>query len=327
MLRLEFQPWGETMAELIDATRRAEAAGAVAAWAPELHRNALVTATAIASQTNLLVGTGISLAFATSPMLTALAAMDLDDLSGGRFRLGLGSGVRRLNADWHGAAFDPPVKRLRETIAVIRKVWAGGDPILHDGTAVSIDVRGWRRPYAGGATPIYLAGVGPAMVALAGEVADGWLSHELCPPSVLRESVLPALGRSGRRVDVVVSACCSVDASSAVARRRAAGVVGFYASVSSYASLFAAAGFAAEQEAVVAARRTGIPADRLGHLVPDEMAAAFTLCGTSQEVALAVKAYDGLADAVKLSAPTHGLAPDEIRAAQDSLIELIRELS
>jgi hypothetical protein len=137
------------------------------------------------------------------------------------------------------------------------------------------------------------------MVALAGAIADGWLSHELCPPSVLRDTVLPALNRSGRSVDVVVSACCSVDPSSTVARRRAAGVVGFYASVSSYEALFSApappavgeamrsaggaghSGFAADHAAMVAAHRSGIAADQLGHLVPDEMAAAFTLCGTA----------------------------------------------
>ncbi len=323
MLRLDFQPWGETLAELADAARRAEAAGARTLWAPELHRSAFLTAAAIVSKTHsCFVGTGISLAFARSPMLTALSALDLNDLSGGRFRLGLGSGVRKLNADWHGVPFDPPVKRLRDTVAVVRKVMAGGDPIEHHGVT-PIEIRGWRRPYAGEAAPIYLAGVGPAMLALAGQIADGWLSHEICPATTLRENVLPQLG--GREIDVVVSACCSVDPSPAVARRRAAGVVGFYGSVGSYAPMFAA--FPAEHARLVAARRAGTPADLLGRLVSDEMAAAFTLCGTPSEVAAALQAYEGLAGAVKLSPPTHGLAPDEIRLAQDRLIELIAELT
>ncbi|MEV6968239.1 LLM class flavin-dependent oxidoreductase [Hamadaea sp. NPDC051192] len=340
MIRLDYQPWGETLAELRDAARRAEDAGAAVVWAPELHRNALITATAMAAATNTIgVGTGVALAFARSPMLTALAALDLDELSGGRFRLGLGSGVRRLIETWHGAGFDPPVARLRDTVAAIRAIIARahlGEPILHTGHT-SVEVRGWRRPYAPvrDSVPIYLAAVGPAMTALAGEIADGWLSHELCPPPVLTETILPALRRgaarrpteSGRLPEIVVSACCSVGSDAAAARHAARGAVGFYAGVKTYAELFAGAGFAAEHQAAVDALRAGRPADRLADCVPPKMAAAFTLSGTRDDVAEGLARYHGLADAVKLSPPVHGLAPHETRAAQNAIIDLIRELA
>ncbi|MFC4069373.1 LLM class flavin-dependent oxidoreductase [Actinoplanes subglobosus] len=352
-MRLDVQPWGETMAELVTAARAAESAGAGVVWAPELHRNAFTTAAALAAATgqDLGVGTGIALAFARSPMLTALAAADLDELSGGRFRLGLGTGVARLNQDWHGAEFARPVSRLRDTVAIIRAVLAGGDPIVHDGVR-SIRVRGWRRPYppVRARIPIYLAGVGPSMVALAGEVADGWIAHELCPPSDLRDRIRPALEAGRARVrpdpgtggdgirpvrdsgrgpagvrpfDVVAAACCSVDPDPAVARRRAANVVGFYASVRSYADTFGAAGFGAVCAAANTALRAGRPADDLGDLIPDEMVDAYTIAGTAQECLARLKEYDGLADAIKLSPPSYGLPAGEVRHAQDRLLDLV----
>ena len=336
-LRLDYQPWGETLAELVDAARRAQGAGAGVVWAPELHRDALITSAAMAAGTTSVgIGAGIALAFARSPMLTALAALDLDELSGGRFRLGLGPGVARLNADWHDAAFEQPVARLRDTVAIVRAVMADGHTgrdIVHSGVR-SIRVQGWRRPYppTRPQVPIYLAAVGPAMTALAGEAADGWLSHELCPPAQLSAVNLPGLGRGMTRAgreradfDVVVSACCSVDADPATARRRAAGVVGFYASVASYAELFS--GFADAHAAAVATRRAGTAPDRLADVIPDEMVAAFTLAGTTEDVRRGLAAYEGLADAVKLAPPTHGLGPDEIRAAQNAIIDLIGDLT
>ncbi|MBO3741275.1 LLM class flavin-dependent oxidoreductase [Actinoplanes flavus] len=378
-MRLDVQPWGETMAELAGAARAAENAGAGVVWAPELHRSAFVTASALAAATGrhagghsrIGIGTGIALAFARSAMLTALAAADLDELSEGRFRLGLGTGVARLNQDWHGVSFDRPLPRLRDTVAIVRAILAGGDPIVHQGLR-SIRVRGWRRPYppVRPHLPIYLAGVGPAMVALAGEVADGWIAHELCPPAELRSHIWPAL-RSGLArssvpgvgpssagdlvsgsssagglvsgssfagglvsgsssggglvpgFDVVAAACCSVDSDAAAARRRAANVVGFYASVRSYADMFGAAGFADVCVTASGALRSGRPADTLGDLIPDAMVDAFTIAGTPAHCAARILEYDGLADAIKLSPPSYGLPADEVRHAQNRLLELV----
>ncbi|MEU4162370.1 LLM class flavin-dependent oxidoreductase [Actinoplanes sp. NPDC026670] len=353
-MRLDVQPWGETMAELVIAARAAESAGAGVVWAPELHRNAFTTAAALAAGTGqpqdqnqhrIGIGTGIALAFARSPMLTALAAADLDELSAGRFRLGLGTGVARLNQDWHGAEFERPAPRLRDTVAIIRAVLAGADPIVHEGVR-SIRVRGWRRPYppAREHLPIYLAGVGPAMVTLAGEIADGWIAHELCPPTELRDRIRPALltGRARAALsgpaaaappgpvsavlpgfDVVAAACCSVDADPAVARRRAANVVGFYASVRSYAGMFEAAGFGETCATATEALRSGRPADSLGYLIPDAMVDAYTIAGTPDQCLARLTEYHGLADAIKLSPPSYGLPPGEVRSAQNRLLDLV----
>ncbi|PVG80804.1 LLM class flavin-dependent oxidoreductase [Nocardioides gansuensis] len=340
-MRITYAPWGESLEELADAARRAEQAGAEALWVPELHRSATLSAAAIAQATTTAqVGTAIALAFTRSPMITALEALDLDELSGGRFVLGLGTGVQRLNEDWHNARWGKPVGHLREVVRDVRHFWAcctSGDPIELDGEFEPMRIRGYERPFPVLRTdiPVYLAAMGPAMTRLAGRIADGWISHELCSPSYLRERVLPEIqagleaveGRQRSDIELVVSACCSVDPEPAVATQRVAGLVGFYASVRTYADFFDFHGLAEEQQQVIAAFRAGRGADHLADSVSDRMVDALTLTGDFDRVAARIAEYDGLADAVKLSPPTHGIAADETRAAQDRIIELISHVT
>ncbi|MFE3449008.1 LLM class flavin-dependent oxidoreductase [Nonomuraea sp. NPDC059194] len=334
-MRITYGPWGETLEELAAAARAAEAAGAEVIWLPELHRSATVSAAAVASATSRAgVGTAIALAFTRSPMIIALEALDLDELTGGRFTLGLGSGARRLNENWHNARWEKPLAQLRETVEVIRTIVAKahtGEPLEYDGEWQRLRVRGFRRPYqpVREAIPIYLAAVGPQLTRLTGQIADGWISHELSSPAYLRQHVLPNLlhgleraGRDRDRLDVVVSGCCSIDPDPAVARRRAAGVLGFYASVATYKDFFAFHGLAEEHAKVVAAFRAGEPP-----VVPDHLIDPLVLAGTPEQVAERLAAYRGLADTVKLTPAGYGNAPEEIRANQSRIIALIRELT
>ncbi|GAA2726685.1 LLM class flavin-dependent oxidoreductase [Actinocorallia aurantiaca] len=339
-LNITFGPWGETLEELVAAGRAAEEAGATTLWVPELHRSATVTAAALAQGTSTArVGTAIALAFTRSPMVTALEALDLDELAGGRFVLGLGTGVKRLNEDWHNARWGKPVAHLRETVAAVRHFVAhaaDGTPMTLEGEHEPLRIRGYQRPFpqVRREIPVYVAGMGPAMTKLAGEIGQGWISHELCSPAWLTERSLPplleGLDKSGREradLDVVVSACCSVDPDPAVARRRSAGTAGFYASVRTYADFFAFHDLAEDQEKVIEAFRSGTGADRLAGAVSDRMTDALTLTGTFDQVAERIAAYAGAADSIKLTPPTHDLEPAEIRAAQARIIELIKELS
>ncbi|WP_433496490.1 LLM class flavin-dependent oxidoreductase [Sphaerimonospora sp. CA-214678] len=340
-MRITYGPWGETLEELTEAARAAERAGAEVVWVPEMHRSAIVPAAALARSTeSAAIGTAIALAFTRSPMVTALEALDVDEMSGGRFILGLGTGVQRLNEDWHNVRWGKPVGRLRETVGAIRHFWArctSGEPILLDGEHAPMRIRGYRRPFpvVRSRIPIYLAAVGPAMTRLAAEIGDGWISHELCSPAYLAERILPEVtaglartpGKGREDLDLVVSACCSVDADPRVARRRAAGLVGFYASVRSYTDFFAFHDLADEQAVVVETFRSGRGADHLGDVVPDRMVDAVTLAGTPGEVRARLAAYEGLADTVKLTPPTHGLPSADTRAAQQSIIQLIAEIT
>jgi probable F420-dependent oxidoreductase len=339
-VRITYQPWGETLAELVDAGRRAEEAGAEVLWTSELHRSATVAAAALAQGTSRArIGTAIALAFVRSPMITALEALDLDELSGGRFVLGLGSGVQRLNELWHNVSFGKPVPHLRETVRNIRHFWqtcTSGAEIALDGDYEPMHIRGYQRPFPVRRVdiPIYLAAMGPQMTRLAGAIGDGWISHELCSPTYLAERVLPELaagiartpGKTRSDVDVVVSACCSIDDDPRVARRRVAGLVGFYASVRTYADFFDFHGLAQEQQRVIEAFRSGRGADHLADTVSDAMVDALTMTGDRDRVVERIKAYRGLADSVKLSPPTHGLSAEDTRLAQDQIIAMIADV-
>lgn len=332
-MRLGYGIWGQSLAELQDAARAAESGGFDTVWVSELHRSAMGSAAAAITVTERVrVATGIALAFVRSPMVTALEALDLDELSDGRFVLGLGSGVKRLNEDWHNAPFGKPVPHLRETIAVIRRFVAEshlGETIQMDGEYEPFHLRGYERPFVPTRTeiPIYLAAVGEHTTRLAGEVADGWIAHELGSPDYLEAAILPNLhaglvraGRARDSLEVVASACCVIDDDSRQAKRWAAGLVAFYASVRTYNPFFEFHGFLDEATAIQERFRAG---DEQGMVdaCPDEMVDALTLAGTPDEVRAKLKRYDGLADAVKLSPPTH-LVPEEVtRHAQRQILE------
>lgn len=334
-MRLSYGPWGETLDEQVAAATAAEDGGFETVWTSELHRSAFVPAAAIGAATETVgVGTAIAWAFVRSEMTTALTALDLDELTGGRFVLGLGSGVRRLVEDWHGVEFGKPVTHLRETVAAVRAVVEGahrGEEIALDGEEVALRIRGWRRPFppTRPSVPVYLAAVGPMMTALAGEVGDGWISHELGSPAWQREHALPALdkgaraaGRDPGEVTRVVSACCVPHDDAAQARRWAAGLVAFYATVSTYADFFAFHGFGDQAAAVRERFRGSGDAATMADAVPDEMVDAFTFAGTPDDVRRRLAEYDDVADVLKLTPPTHDVDAEVTRTVQHAILEM-----
>lgn len=333
--RLTVAAWGESIAEQVEACVRCERAGADTVWVSELHRSASVPLAAIAQATERVrVGAAIMLAFVRSPMLAALEALDLDELARGRLVLGLGTGVRRLNEDWHNVTWDRPVRHLREVVRNIRHVVAHaheGEPMRLGGARAPLRIAGYERPWAPvrAAIPVHVAAVGPQMTRLAGEIGDGWIAHELGSPAHLERASLPnleaGLRRAGRRradLEVVASACCVPDEDPRQARRWAAGLIAFYATVRTYEPLFAFHGFLAEARAARAAFEAG-DERAMVDAVPDAMVDALACAGTADEVRSRLAAYDGLADAIKLSPPTHFVAPEVTRRAQENIVAMV----
>jgi len=332
--RLAIAPWGESLDELAGVAARAEQAGLDSVWLPELHRSASVSLAAVIAGTRTIrAGTAIMWSFVRSPMVVALEALDLDELSDGRLVLGLGSGVKRLNEQWHGVPWERPVARLREVVRAVRHFIAHaheGRPMELEGELATMRIRGYERPFAPrrAVIPIHLAAVGPQMTALAGEVADGWLGHELGSPAYLRERILPGLhrgleraGRERGELEVVASACCVPHEDGAQARRWAAGLVAFYATVRTYEPLFEFHGFLDEAREVQRRFAAGEP-ERMAAAVPDAMVDALTCAGRPEEVRARLADYDGLADCVKASPPTHFVAPEVTRHVQEGILEL-----
>ena len=140
-----------TTAELADEARGAEAAGIDCIWAPELFRSSVTQAAFLAVETERVgIGTGIAWAFTRSALILAISALDIDEMSGGRFRLGLGAGVKRLNETWHNVEYGKPAPHLRETIEAVREIMSKahrGEPIHVEGDYQNLDINGWIRPH------------------------------------------------------------------------------------------------------------------------------------------------------------------------------------
>ena len=336
-MELDLYAGAASLGELAEIAGRAEDAGFRTVWSAELHRSAFEPVAAMATATSSIrLGSGVALAFPRSPMVTALSALDLDELAGGRFVLGLGSVVRRLNEEWDGVEWNRPVRRLRETVEIVRTLVERshlGDPITFEGEVLSIRLRGYERPFTPvrPVIPIYIGAVGPQMTQLAGEIADGWLAHELGSPSHVRERILPRLteglargGRDRSALDVVASACCVVLADGREALRQTAGLVAFYASVRTYTEFFEFHGFWDETRRIQAVFQEG-DIEGMIAATPDEMVDAVTLSGTPERAREKLDAYDGLVDRVKLSPPSAYVSESVIRQAQDSIFETFKQ--
>ncbi|MET7996413.1 LLM class flavin-dependent oxidoreductase [Amycolatopsis sp. NPDC005232] len=143
--------------------------------------------------TSVTLGTAVAPIYHRSPASMAQTAATVDDLSGGRFRLGLGVGHRSTMGGWHGQEIGRPVAEMREYAGVVRAVLAGEQPPPGER---------WNSTFAfTGFTPrpgieLVLAGLSPAMLRLAGEIADGVVLWA-CPASYVRDVVVPEV-RAGR---------------------------------------------------------------------------------------------------------------------------------
>src|SRR5687768_3598408 len=192
------------MPVIADLARLAEDGGYESVWVAETAYSAYVQA-ALACQatSSVTVGTSIALAFPRSPTITAMTAWDLDELSGGRFILGLGSQVKRVNINRFSVPFEHPAPKLAEYVRVIRTIWAAnrGEDVVHEGRFYNVTMptfHGQPQPHRRD-VPIYLAAVGPIMCRTAGEVADGLLAHPLASPRYLSEVVRPAIAEGAER--------------------------------------------------------------------------------------------------------------------------------
>lgn len=171
----------------VQLVQDAERLGYYSVWTAEAYGSDAVTPLAWLGAVTFRIhlATGIMQIAARTPAMTAMTAMTLDALSGGRFLLGLGVSGPQVVEGWHGQPFGRPVPKMREYVSIVRAILAREKPVEHRGEHYQI-------PYAGpGATglgkplksilhgrpdlPIYLAAIGPKNVALAAEVADGWL--------------------------------------------------------------------------------------------------------------------------------------------------------
>jgi F420-dependent oxidoreductase-like protein len=201
---------GKRLAIDMALVQEADRAGFHSVWAAEAYGSDVITPlTWIAAQTTRIhVGSGIMQIPARTPAMTAMTATSLDQLSGGRFLLGLGVSGPQVVEGWHGVRYGKPLVRTREYVSIVRQVWARESPLHHGGEHYTI-------PYEGpGATglgkplksilhgrriPIYIAAIGPKSVGQTAEIADGWLPFWYSPyrTDVYKDTLEAGFARAG----------------------------------------------------------------------------------------------------------------------------------
>jgi F420-dependent oxidoreductase-like protein len=292
-----------------------EAAGADMVWIAEAYgRDAASQLGYCAAATSKMrLGSGILNVYSRSAALLAQTAATIDELTGGRFELGLGSSGPQVVEGWHGLPFEKPLARTRDVVAVCRQVWrrerlsytgaaiqvpigarAGADP----GTAAGKPLMLMNRPVRA-AIPIWLASVGPRNVRLTAEIADGWLptlfipelaarvwGDELRAGRAQRDAALPPL-RIGASAHIEVTG----DAPSAIraARDRARPSLALYiggmgsAATNFYNRLIRRYGYTADAERVQKLYLDGQAAAAAAAL-SEELVEALTVCGPASYV-------------------------------------------
>ena len=196
----------------MDMILEADKLGYHSVWTSEAYGSDAITPLAwIGALTkNIKLGSAIMQMPARSPAMTAMTAMTLDQLSGGRMLCGLGLSGPQVVEGWHGESYGKPLGKTREYVEILRKIFAREEPLTHDGQHYKIpyegdDATGLGKPlksilHGRADIPIYVASIGPKNVELTAEIADGWLPIFFSPeryPEYFQEQVEAGFKKAG----------------------------------------------------------------------------------------------------------------------------------
>jgi F420-dependent oxidoreductase-like protein len=300
-LGVHLRHWEGKPHDVAGLAQLAEDVGLESVWVSETWgSDATVLAAWIAAHTSrIAIGTGVLQMPARTPAAAAMVGLTLDHLSGGRLRLGLGVSGPQVVEGWHGVPFGSPLARTREYVTLVRAALARQEPLTLDGDVYTLPVPGGPgralklnvtplRPDV----PIYLAAMGPKNVALAAEIADGWLPLLFCPEHV-DVFDLPAV-REGFDIAPMVLTAIGDDLTVArdEVRPQIALYVGAYGSKATnfYADLVRRYGFEAEVGRIQDAALDRRMADATA-AVTDAMVDALALAGPVARVRDRLQAY------------------------------------
>ena len=283
--------WRESsLANIIACARCAEESGVESVWMPEAWgRDAFLALAAIAQVTDRVkLGTGIVNVYSRSPATLAMGAATLDELSKGRAILGLGSSGPGVVERWHGMRYERPLTRVRETVGIIRLALSGAQTD-YQGSFFHVSDFKLAMDHTNRTIPIYLAALGPKMLRLAGEVADGVLLY-LCSPPLIPKAIEEArkganeAGRSLENFDVAALLPAAVSENRSEARSVVARALAYYVGGMGtyYRRLISESGFAAEASKISEAWQRG---DRLSATtaVTDQIIDSFAVAGSPDD--------------------------------------------
>lgn len=300
-MRVDVMTFPRPLQQVGAVARDVSAAGFDGVVLTESGRTAYLSATATTlAAPELEVATGVAVAFPRSPMVTAQVAWELQEATGGRFRLGLGTQVKTHVIRRYSATFDHPGPRLRDYVLAVKASFAGfaGAPLDHHGPFYELTflTPQWSPgPIPVSAPPVDIAAVNPWMLKMAGEVADGVHIHPIADPGYLRRHALPQIaagaavtGRDPADVQLIIPVMCIVgdtEEERARDREHMRTMVAFYGSTPNYAFIFDDAGFEGTTSRLRERQKAGDMAG-MSAVITDEILAVFTTEAT----------WDGLAD-------------------------------
>jgi alkanesulfonate monooxygenase SsuD/methylene tetrahydromethanopterin reductase-like flavin-dependent oxidoreductase (luciferase family) len=193
---------GRSLPAAVERVRLAESLGYETVYVTHIAgRESLTVLTAYAlATTSIRVGTGVVPIYTRTPATMAQTAATIDELSDGRLTLGLGVSHRVVVESWHGQSIDRPVAEMREYASLVRAILRGEDPPQGEKWQTAFHLAGLDpRPQL----PLYIAALSPAMLRLAGEIADGVLLW-LCSPQYIRDVVVPEVTAGRERAGLTL---------------------------------------------------------------------------------------------------------------------------
>lgn len=297
--------------------------------AETVHDGMLLAALALDHTTSLQVSTAVVVAFPRSPMVTAIAAWDLQALSGGRFGLGLGTQIKQNIEGRFSVPWGAPIERMEEYVGAVRAIWEafveGGpldfqgehyrfsrlQPFFNPGPIEHPDI------------PVLLGGVNPRICELAGRVADGFVTHPTnASPRFVAERIKPGLDAGGREVELIVSPPVITGADRSAldrGREHQRRKLGFLYSTPAYGPSLELYGWDGVGDRLRGLARSG-RWDDMAEVITDDMLDALVPQGTYDEIAdVLLDAYGGLTGSI-------GINPPDDPAEDGAVAEIIRAL-
>ncbi len=297
---------------LVSYARRAESDGYEQVWLPETWgRDGVTVLTVLAERTDTVgLGSSILPVYSRSPALIGQTAATLQEVSGGRYRLGVGPSGPAVIEGWHGVEFDRPLRRTRESVEIAKRVLSG-ERVEYDGEIFSLSGFRLRGEPPEPAPPVDVAGLGPKAVELAGRFADGWHAVVFTPDGIRKRLAdlrrgADLAGRDPGEVRTTLSLTCCALNDRERARRLARQHIAFYIGGMGtyYRESLARQGYE-EQANEIAAAWASSERERAVELIDDAMLDDLCAAGTPEEARETVERFEAVEglDAIAVSFP------------------------
>ena len=310
--------------DFAQTVRDLEARGIAGVAVPQVYGSPFAPLSAVAAVTTKLeLATGIAIGLTRSPFETAVSSIELDQLSKGRFILGLGTGPRHWTNGYFGMPYDKPVSRLREVVQVLRHVEAGsksGEMEPWDGQFFQLKFDSYQPimpPYRE-RIPVWIAALRQRMCELTGEVGDGLIGHPVWSMEWALGQALDSLevgakrsGRDPAKIHFQPWVTASIDENERVALDDAKPWLAFYSGFSQYFPFFEAHGFGSEAKKINEASQS-MNCVEAAKFVPDEMVRTFGAHGTPDQVRERIEPLWKRADSMAIVPPNWGLTPTQL---------------